>query len=43
VHGDIPAMWKWFAAADALFAVLFVWSLRELKVGTLEAKAQAAG
>jgi len=31
VHGDVPAMWKWFAATDALFAILFVWSLRALK------------
>jgi hypothetical protein len=26
-HGDIPPMWKWFAGADALFAVLFLWAM----------------
>ena len=31
VHGDIPAMWKWFALADTIFAALFVWSLKSLK------------
>lgn len=26
-QGDVPAMWKWFAGADAVFALLFFWSL----------------
>jgi hypothetical protein len=25
--GDVPAIWKWFAGADALFALLFLWSM----------------
>ncbi|MGD1031558.1 MAG: hypothetical protein ABSA05_10490 [Opitutaceae bacterium] len=40
VNGDVPAMWKWFAAADAIFAVLFVWSLRALKLGTAQGSAR---
>lgn len=32
VHGDIPAMWKGFAAADTIFALLFVWSLQAFRV-----------
>ena len=30
-HGDVPAMWKYFLGADAIFLVLFflsVWNLR---------------
>lgn len=30
-HGDVPAMWKWFAAVDTLFALLFLWSMVVLK------------
>ncbi len=30
VHGDVPAMWKGFALADTVFAVLFVGSLKSL-------------
>ena len=30
VHGDIPAMWKGFAVVDAVFALLFFWSLKAL-------------
>jgi hypothetical protein len=30
-HGGIPAMWTWFAIADAVFALLFVWSLVALR------------
>jgi len=30
--GGIPAMWKYFAFADAVFAILFVWSLGQLRV-----------
>ncbi len=26
-HGGIPAMWIWFAGADAAFALLFFWSM----------------
>ena len=26
-HGGLPAMWKYFAAADMCFAALFLWSL----------------
>lgn len=29
-HGGIPAMWKYFAVADTVFAILFVWSLGQL-------------
>jgi hypothetical protein len=25
--GGVPAMWKWFAGADMLFALLFLWSM----------------
>jgi hypothetical protein len=31
VHGDVPSMWKGFAAADTAFALLFVWSLGALR------------
>jgi len=30
-HGDIPALWKYFAAADVVFGVLFVVSLQRLR------------
>jgi len=30
-HGGVPAMWKWFAGADTLFALLFLWSLLTLE------------
>lgn len=26
-HGGVPDMWKWFAAADVVFALLFFWSM----------------
>lgn len=26
-HGDIPPMWKYFAGADTLFALLFFWAM----------------
>lgn len=29
--GGIPDLWKWFAAADAVFAALFVWSMGPLQ------------
>jgi hypothetical protein len=35
-HGDIPAMWKGFAAADIVFALLFIWSLGPLKSAAAE-------
>jgi len=30
-HGGIPDMWKYFAAADTVFAVLFFWSMIPLE------------
>ena len=42
VHGDIPAMWKWFALADTVFALLFAWSLPAFKAGSLEAGSTSA-
>jgi len=30
-HGGIPPMWTYFAWADAVFAVLFVWSMMRLR------------
>jgi hypothetical protein len=29
-HGGIPDLWKYFALADAVFGVLFAWSLTQL-------------
>jgi hypothetical protein len=29
-HGGIPDLWKYFAYADTVFGVLFVWSLGQL-------------
>jgi hypothetical protein len=26
-YGGVPAMWTWFAGADTLFALLFLWSM----------------
>jgi len=37
VHGGIPPLWKWFAGADTLFALGFIWSL-----GVLNAAFRAA-
>jgi len=31
VHGDVPAMWKYFLGADAVFLVLFFLSLWNLR------------
>ena len=33
-HGDIPPMWKWFAAADTIFAVGFFWSMVRIEAAT---------
>ena len=33
-HGGIPAMWKWFAGADAVFALLFFWSMVMIEAAT---------
>jgi hypothetical protein len=41
VNGDIPALWKVFAAADTLFALLFIWSLPAFRLGTCETKTPA--
>jgi len=41
-HGDIPAMWKGFAVADTVFALLFVWSLQAFKASALETRAPGA-
>jgi predicted tellurium resistance membrane protein TerC len=30
-HGGVPAMWIYFAVADAVFALLFAWSLVTLR------------
>ena len=30
-HGDVPVLWKWFAGADVVFALLFLWSLLVLE------------
>lgn len=30
-HGGIPVLWSWFAAADLVFLVLFLWALARLK------------
>ena len=27
MHGGIPSLWQWFAGADTLFALAFLWSL----------------
>lgn len=29
-HGGIPVLWSWFAVADFVFLVLFLWSWRRL-------------
>ena len=39
--GGIPTMWKYFAAADTLFGVLFVWSLFALKAAASAPPAKA--
>lgn len=26
-HGGVPDLWKWFAGADVVFALLFFWSM----------------
>lgn len=38
-HGGVPDMWKWFAGADFLFALLFFWSLMILETVAGEKKA----
>ena len=30
-HGGVPAMWKYFAGADTVFAALFFWSMVRLE------------
>jgi hypothetical protein len=37
-HGDVPTIWKAFAAADTVFAFLFLWSLGPLKSAALGSK-----
>lgn len=32
LHGGLPALWQWFAAADALFILLFFWSMTVLEL-----------
>ncbi len=31
MHGGIPPMWTYFAVADTVFGILFVWSLVRLR------------
>jgi hypothetical protein len=36
-HGGVPAMWTWFAYADAAFFALFFWSLIRLEAAAAAA------
>ena len=38
-YGGIPTMWKYFAFADLVFAVLFFWSMVRLEAAATEAAA----
>jgi len=38
VHGDVPAMWKYFMGADAVFLVLFLLSLCALRAAPAPAE-----
>jgi hypothetical protein len=39
-HGGVPAMWKYFAGADVVFALLFFWSMVNLEAAA-ETKKQS--
>jgi hypothetical protein len=39
--GGVPNLWKYFAAADALFAIGFIWSLVPLEMAALEERRPA--
>lgn len=41
-HGGIPAIWTYFAFADALFFLAFVWSLGQLKASAAPARRSIA-
>lgn len=32
LNGGLPPLWQWFAAADAIFILLFFWSMTELEL-----------
>ncbi len=40
--GGIPNMWKYFALADALFALAFIWSLVPLEAAAAEQEKKAS-
>lgn len=35
-HGGIPVLWKWFAAADFVFLLLFLWARARLHAAAVE-------
>jgi hypothetical protein len=37
-HGGIPDLWKYFAAADVVFGLLFIWSLGPLRTAAAATK-----
>jgi hypothetical protein len=39
--GGIPDMWKWFALADAVFAILFFWAMVEIEKAVAQSSTPA--